>query len=140
MSYGFLNKVTIEGLNNSVGFDGAFAVLNNGHIVDVNVLEPTVVLYVDKDGNGVGDEEIQHSDWEPVTGYSGQYGYSGPCMHVSEFLGGRMARDVLEGVGNIYVVTTVECIPDWDDATEDEKMEAGDNPAGWMLLKYKPTA
>src|SRR5262245_35140668 len=32
--------------------------------------------------------------WEALTGYTGQYGYRGPVMHASEFVGGRLERDI----------------------------------------------
>lgn len=129
--------VTPETLNATVEFDSPFRVVGPTLIDRASgVYAPSVTLYVDRDGQGVGTEEIESSEWEPVTGYSGQHGYSGPVMHVSETLSGGMSRDVLEDVGAIYVVVPVECSPDWKDVTEDEYMEVHDRPAGWMLLKY----
>jgi len=68
-------------------------------------------------------------EWSFVDGFSGQYGYRGPIMHVSEYLGGGMADHVLETPG-IYVVVVVEVLddPDWDYTNENPE------PAGWALL------
>jgi hypothetical protein len=51
--------------------------------------------------------------WSLVNGYSGQYGYAGPIMHASEFIGGRMADDILSTPG-LYVAVTVTCVDDDD--------------------------
>lgn len=40
--------------------------------------------------------------WELLDGYSAQQGYNGPIMHSSEYIGGRMAEDILATPG-IYV-------------------------------------
>lgn len=147
-----LTVVDRETLNGAVEFDSPFRIvgqMQDGRTVIENPLDgvhaPDVMLWVDKSGSGVGEEEIDNvawnlpqDKWEVVNGYSGQYGYSGPTMHASEFLGGGMARDVLENVGAVYVLTTVECMANWE-ATEEEEQEVRDNPAGWMLLKLKGT-
>lgn len=154
-----LEVVTAETLNGKVEFDSPFRIvgqLHDGRTVIENPLSdvyaPSVVLYTDKDHNGVGEEEIDNVEWnkpqktwEVVNGYSGQYGYSGPTMHASEFLGGGMARDVLEDVGAVYVLSAVECLPDWEvDEDDEDDVFLGqviqDNPAGWMLLKLKDSA
>lgn len=146
-------QVTAETLNSAVEFDSAFTI---GHTDDAglttieradDVYAPEVYLYTDKEHNGVGEEEIdlkpwnEATSWEAITGYSGQYSYSGPTMHVSEYLGGTMARDVLADKGATYVIVSVECLPDWEvdqDNEEDVELEmtTHNNPAGWMLLKY----
>ena len=138
-----LSVVDAENLNSKVEFDSPFRVvgtLEDGRTVIEDRLEnfyaPEVHLYVDQNGGGVGDEEIGSEDWTAVNGYSGQHGYRGPTMHASEFLGGRMAEDVLEDIGGIYTLVTVECMPNWE-ASEEELDEVRDNPAGWMLLKLK---
>lgn len=48
------------------------------------------------------DEAYVSQGWELMRGYTGQYGYNGPCMHPSEFIGGGLARDILETPG-VYV-------------------------------------
>lgn len=151
-----LEVVTAEDVNSKVEFDSPFRIvgqLQDGRTVIenplANVYAPEVVLYTDKDHNGVGEEEIDNvawnkpqKTWEAVNGYSGQQGYSGPTMHASEFLGGGMADDVVADTGAVYVVVAVECLPDWEiDENDEDDVFLGqvvqDNPAGWMLLKLK---
>lgn len=53
--------------------------------------------------------------WEFFSrGYTGQWGYSGPEMHASEYLGGRLAEDILAEPG-IYALVGVryDCDPDY---------------------------
>lgn len=141
---------TSEDLNSKIEFDCPFRVVGqtqDGRTIIESSLEgvhaPEVTLWVAENGGGVGAEEIDNvawnepqEVWEAVNGYSGQQSYRGPTMHSGEFVGGRMAEDVLADAGGVYVVTTVECVPNWD-ATEEETNDAGNNPAGWMLLKLK---
>lgn len=73
------------------------------------------VIHVDADGNvtdawtvyapDLYDNEIYASEWALLDGFSGQYGYSGPMMHSSEFVGGGLERHILENPG--YYVTLV---------------------------------
>ena len=48
------------------------------------------------------DDELDSAEWSLMDGYSGQYRYSGPIMHASEFIGGQMERDILAQPG-LYV-------------------------------------
>lgn len=147
-------QVTAETLNSAVDFYSAFVIgyTNDQGLTtigfDDGIYAPEVILYVDKDGNGVGEETIdgtpwrESKRWEAVTGYSGQQSYSGPVMHASELLSGGMARDVLADDHSTYMVVSVECLPDWEvDENDDDDVlreaEIRDNPAGWMLLKLK---
>ena len=50
------------------------------------------------------DDELSGDGWDLMDGYSGQYGYSGPIMHPSEFIGGGMARDILSEPGTYVAV------------------------------------
>ena len=73
------------------------------------------------------DIDIDGPAWEALTGYTGQYSYSGAVMHPSEYLGGRLAQDILATPGT-YVVVAVECYPtDGDPEPE---------PAGWAILRH----
>ena len=77
------------------------------------------------------DEELDDKDWEFFTyGYTGQYSYIGPIMHNSEFIGGRLERDLLANPG-IYVVVAAYWMPDEDD-DEDE----GTVIEGWAVCRY----
>lgn len=62
--------------------------------------------------------------WEPMTGYTGQYGYNGPHMHPSEYVGGALARDILDTPG-LYVCVVVDYGPCADDADRSVEPCAG---------------
>lgn len=67
-----------------------------------------------------GGVEIDGTGWTLMEGYSGQDRYTGPIMHSSEQIGGRMAEDIL-GRDGYYVALVCE---DMDDR---------ENPAGWAI-------
>lgn len=74
----------------------------------------------------------ERGQWEALTGYSGQWGYDGPIMHASEFLGGGMAADIREDEGGIYVLKIVD---------DDSDCDCGDcDPVGWIVLRAKVAA
>ena len=50
----------------------------------------------------VYDGELDSEGWTLLDGFSGQYGYSGPMMHSSEFIGGGLEAHILATPG-IYV-------------------------------------
>jgi hypothetical protein len=120
--------VTVDTLNHMVEFDSPFRVIDSNHI-DTSLPEvwaPSVYGFGDADGQITERETIDGRDaWEFVDGYSGQYRYSGPVMHPSEFLGGGMARDVLAETGVTFVVVIVTDINDTGD----------DGAYGWALLR-----
>lgn len=66
------------------------------------------------------DYSDQLGPWVPVTGRSGQHGYSGPLMHPSEMFAGGLEHWVKNYPG-VYTLVPV------DDPEDDE-------PVGWMLL------
>lgn len=70
---------------------------------------------------------IEDPAWEAYSqGYTGQYGYNGPVMHPSEYMGGRLESDILADPG-VYVVTTVSSLDHTD----------GDDVTGWIVCKLK---
>lgn len=48
-------------------------------------------------------EDCLEEGWELLQGFTGQYDYNGPAMHPSEYVGGGLARYILENPG--YYVT-----------------------------------
>lgn len=75
---------------------------------------------------------IPHGDsptWEALTGYTGQWSYNGPVMHASEYVGGRLADDILNEPG-VYVVVVVNVEPDELEPIDPE-------PAGWAILRLR---
>jgi hypothetical protein len=74
-----------------------------------------VVIFVDRDGSITTKPDIhapeltddtlytdERAKWSLMTGYTGQYCYNGPIMHESEYIGGKLADDILATPG-LYV-------------------------------------
>lgn len=96
--------MTPDNLNDVMEFDHVIRVHEDGTVTDgvKNVWAPEV--YSEDDG-----PPAMNGDWKLMNGYSGQDRYSGPIMHPSEFIGGQMARDILETPG-LYVAIVVDTI------------------------------
>lgn len=81
---------------------------------------------------------VETPTWEAVSGFSGQYLYSGPVMHPSEYVGGAMAEWIAEH-GGLFATIVVEA-PCYDYGEPEEFCSTGDGcdcePAGWMLIRY----
>lgn len=103
-------------LNEKMQFDHVVEVLSNGSVVDRNDIFAPELFGVEE-----GKEKVD--GWELLDGYSGQYNYSGPIMHNSEFIGGRMERDILETPG-VYVALVCYW-PDDEDSDENETYAEG---------------
>lgn len=106
-------------LDNSIEFDTAFIVLPNGEYVETSEYVPTVY------NDGTHDVIIESSVWEALTGYSGQYSYSGAVMHPSEYFGGGLLKDVSEDIGGVYALTGVYDLDDEGDL----------DIIGWTVLR-----
>ena len=90
-----MENVTEDNLNDVMEFDHVIRIHADGTITEPrNVYAPN--LY-----DGHLDQAPWHR-WELLNGFSGQHGYSGPLMHQSEFIGGGMARYILDNPG-LYV-------------------------------------
>jgi hypothetical protein len=88
-------------LKELMDFDVVVHVDHNGVVTPTDVYGPEMV-----------DEEIEESSgWRLLDGFSGQYGYSGPIMHNSEFIGGDLERYILENPG--YYVCLVSDYEGW---------------------------
>lgn len=64
-------------------------------------------------------------EWEMMNGYSGQHGYAGPVMHDSEFIGGGMARDILETPGTYVALVSYYFPEDGEDDDDGETIIEG---------------
>lgn len=124
-------------LNERMEFDHVVAVYAGGMLRDAPAGVYAPESYIDTLDDDAGSilqshedawrEDMQRTGWEVFSdGYSGQYLYSGPIMHASEYIGGGLERDMLAKPG-LYVAVTVECLPH----TEDGETE----PAGWAVLR-----
>lgn len=87
-------RITRDNLNDVMEFDHVIEVHPDGSVTDSTVYPPEL------DGETVSD------GWVLLTGYSGQYRYTGPIMHPSEYIGGGMADDILARPGR-YVALVV---------------------------------
>lgn len=112
-------------LNAIMEFDCPVEVKDNGRVLPRHDLYAPDLL----------DEQISSDEWEFFsTGYTGQYGYNGPIMHNSEFIGGRLETDILSNPG-IYVVVAAYWSPDETEPPYADNAES--EIEGWAVLKMR---
>lgn len=124
-------------LNDVMEFDHVIRVHEDGTVTDApSVYAPEFYLEADDDGQ-ISDESeeiardgLEINGWSLLRGYTGQYSYSGPIMHASEFIGGKLARDILETPGYYVALVANVLTEDPDDDVE---------PAGWVVA-YRESA
>lgn len=109
-----------------------FSISKTGNVTDSSGYAPDVTVY--------DDGTIEGADgWEPVTGFTGQYGYNGPVMHPSEIMSNSsMEEFVRENPGTYALVVPYN----GDSPSEDdEDYDESEDPFidGWMLLKKEDT-
>lgn len=107
----------------------------DGSITDgpAGVYAPEVSVDLDDDGQMISlnpnDVHID-SNWSLLTGYSGQYGYSGPIMDDAEFIGGGLERDIRSTPG-IYVAVTVFGV------RPNGSSDSDDDIVGWAVARRR---
>lgn len=121
-----MSKVTVENLSDVMEFDHVIRVTENGEVEDGPDGEYAPELSIEDADDTQLFQQAAETGWELMRGYTGQYSYNGPVMHASEYIGGRMAEDILSTPG-LYVAVVVEI----DDPDEEDA-------AGWAVA-YKPT-
>ena len=112
--------VTADTLNAEMEFDLIVYSHGDGTISDVN---PYVSLwgpdiYTIEQEDGTWTEEDLEGPWSLLTGLSGQHDYSGGHMHASEYIGGGLARHILETPG-FYMAAVVCPVPLDEDGDEE---------------------
>jgi hypothetical protein len=114
-------------LNSIMELDHVVRVGPDGTVTDaVGVHAPSVYVDTDEDGQILGAHEqemiesVKCQGWELLSGWTGQYCYHGPIMHPSEFVGGRLAKHILETPG-LYCAVSVE-------TNDNDEL-----PAGWAV-------
>lgn len=133
-------NVSAEDLNSVMSFDHVIRVNEGGTVSDAADSpyfdEAARCVLVNADTWEWEDEFNLPEGWTLMNGYSGQDRYSGPVMHVSEYIGGGMARDILAAPGD-YVALAVEsdCGYTQEFCSEDEGCHC--EPAGWVVA-HKP--
>lgn len=107
-------------LNDLMEFDHVIEVHEDGTISEPQGIYAPEML----------DDELDRQGWTLLTGWTGQYGYAGPTMHASEYIGGALERHIRETPG-VYVAIVAY-------ASADESIEESDgNPvdAGWAIAR-----
>lgn len=103
----------------NVTHDNLNAVMEFDHVIQVHA-DGTVT-----DATGIYAPDLHDGDvgtgWTLLNGYSGQYCYAGPIMHASEYIGGRMADDILAMPG-VYVALVDYPLDDTE-------------PGGWAVAR-----
>lgn len=98
-------------LNEVMEFDHVIQVHYDGTVTEAprGVYAPSIL-----------DEQVSDGGWHLLTGWSGQHAYSGPIMHDSESIGGKLAAHILDTPG-IYVAIVAHWSPDYnaEDASEE---------------------
>lgn len=89
-------------------------------------------VYNDPDGD-ITIDAMEGDEWTALTGRTGQYGYHGAVMHPSEYIGGNLARDIIEMSAEADeegspLLWTVVTVVDSDDDEDD---------MGWAVLYLK---
>lgn len=114
-------------LNDRMDFDHVVRVDDDGILHDNEGSHaPELIMFVDEDGQALPDSDAElhrqaeSAGWRLEHGWTGQYGYAGPVMHPSEYVGGALAEHIIATPGE-WVVTAVET--DGDDG----------EPAGWAI-------
>lgn len=111
---------THDELRAVMDFDRTVRVHADGTVTDdAREFAPDVV-YVE---GSAGRVMTEGAHWQLLTGYTSQHGYRGPIMHASEYIGGRLADDILSTPG-VYVVVEVR--------EPDTSYPEGD-PIGWVV-------
>lgn len=129
-------KVTAENLNEVMDFGRVIEVKADGTVEFRNEFHSEmfdVTSYLRDAETWDWETEISLPEgWSLMNGYSGQQGYRGPEMHTSEFIGGGMARDILETPG-LYVALTVESDCGYKLDTCDPEVGCDCQPDGWVV-------
>lgn len=122
-------NVTAENLDETMGLDSSpIEVHEDGTVTRSSEYTPEVMIDTDEDGQIHAEHEddmeeyVRQQGWEMLRGYTSQYGYRGPIMHTSEYIGGDLARDILSTPG-IYTAAEVTTTGEDDQLT------------GWVVLK-----
>lgn len=124
--------VAVDQLDDVMEFDHVIQVHEDGTVSGPvpDLYAPDLYAINDGDGSHTAqtDPELcrqaRAAGWTLESGWTGQYSYSGPCMHESEFIGGGLARYILATPGYWVAVVVYE-----DDDSE---------PSCWALA-YRET-
>lgn len=129
-------------LNDIMEFDHVVRI-ESGNATDRMPDGERIPLYAPEcfhNGWGEGKHIEPGTGWTLLEGYTGQYGYRGPVMHASEYIGEgcTLERDILAQDG-FYVVIACEVL-ECDETCEPSGPDCpgGHEPAGWCIA-YRET-
>lgn len=120
-------------LNSVMEFGTVIRIDGNTLTTDLSVYAPEVTQECDASGSHTGEPKIEGEGWEFLTGFSGQYGYGGPHMHQSEYIGGGLARYILDTPGEYAAVMPYL----WSDDVAAEDAEELLEADTWLIL-FRP--
>ena len=107
--------VVLDKLNSVMEFDHVIQVHEDGTVSDgTGLYAPELNAINDGDGQHTPDTDPElhrqaaSTGWTLETGWTGQDRYSGPCMHQSEYIGGGLARYILDTPGYWVAVVVYE--------------------------------
>lgn len=92
--------LSMRTLSDIMDFDHVIQVHADGTVTDARgVYAPEAYDWGDELVADIDTDALERAGWSLMDGYSGQYSYSGPWMHASEYIGGRLERDILATPG-----------------------------------------
>lgn len=103
-----MKTITRDNLNDIMSFDHVIHVHADGSVTDGpdNLWAPEVTVDDQDAINPLHVSSQEGITWDLLTDYTGQYGYRGPLMHSSEYIGGKLADGILSRPG-YYVAVEV---------------------------------
>jgi len=129
-------KVTEENLNSVMEFDHVIRVHADGTVTDSPervYFDEAVRSYLVNPETWEWEDEINLPEgWSLLSGFTGQYSYNGPVMHPSEYIGGGIARYILETPGD-YVALVMESDCGYTQEFCSEESGCDCEPAGWVV-------
>ena len=124
-----IDNATPEQLASAMDFDHVIRVLP-GRVIETH---PAQTLYAPE----MLDDEIDSDQWTVLTGFTGQYGYAGPTLHSSEYIGGGLAEYILDTPG-LYVAIMSDHSPQTPEDEADDEAGQYDGVEGWAVA-YSPS-
>ncbi len=128
--------VTVDNLNDVMEFDHVIRVAADGTVTDSPervYFDGAVQSVLVNPETWEWEDEINLPEgWTLLSGFTGQYSYNGPVMHPSEYIGGGIARYILETPGD-YVALVMESDCGYTQEFCDPEVGCDCEPAGWVV-------
>lgn len=118
-------EVTVDNLNDVMGISSRPITVHEDGTVTQDTEDWLPEMLVETSEDKEINELARNGGWDLLSGYTGQQGYNGPVLHFSEYIGGKLAEDILSTPGT-YGATFVDV---FDDVT------GGYVPMGWVVAR-----